>query len=123
MRASITTTGDFSKTIKRLQKMSRISHKKALSQIEQKGTASLAKFTPVGDTGQTAMGWSGKVTDNEIQWVNNAHPDESVNVAKIIQLGHGTGTGGYVPPYNYIPPALDEVFGDATDIIAKEVFD
>ena len=123
MRASITTTGDFSRTIKRLQKMSRSNNKKALSQIEQKGTASLAKFTPVGDTGQTAMGWSGNVMDNEIQWVNNAHPNESVNVAKIIQLGHGTGTGGYVPPFNYIPPALDAVFGEATDIIAKEVFD
>lgn len=123
MRVSVTTTGDFSSTIKRLQKMSKGINKRVLSRIEKKGTASLAKYTPVGETGQTAMGWSGIVTDNEIQWVNNAHPNESVNVAKIIQFGHGTGTGGYVPPFNYIPPALESVFGEAADIIVKEVFD
>lgn len=123
MKVSISTTGDFSKTIKRLQKMSKFDGKKTLSQIEKQGTASLSLHTPVGETGQTALGWTGKVTDNEIQWANNAHPQESVNIAKIIQFGHGTGTGGYVPPFNYIPPALAPVFDTAVDVIAKEVFD
>ena len=123
MKVSISTTGDFSKTIKRLQKMSKFDGKKTLSQIEKQGTASLSRHTPVGETGQTALGWTGKVTDNEIQWANNAHPQESVNIAKVIQFGHGTGTGGYVPPFNYIPPALAPVFDTAVDVIAKEVFD
>ena len=123
MKVSISTTGDFSKTIKRLQKMSKFDGKKTLSQIEKQGTASLSLHTPVGETGQTALGWTGKVTDNEIQWANNAHPQESVNIAKVIQFGHGTGTGGYVPPFNYIPPALAPVFDTAVDVIAKEVFD
>ena len=123
MKVSISTTGGFSKTIKRLQKMSKFDGKKTLSQIEKQGTASLSLHTPVGETGQTALGWTGKVTDNEIQWANNAHPQESVNIAKIIQFGHGTGTGGYVPPFNYIPPALAPVFDTAVDVIAKEVFD
>lgn len=123
MKVSISTTGDFSKTIKRLQKMSKFDGKKTLSQIEKQGTDSLSRHTPVGETGQTALGWTGKVTDNEIQWANNAHPQESVNIAKIIQFGHGTGTGGYVPPFNYIPPALAPVFDTAVDVIAKEVFD
>lgn len=123
MKVSISTTGDFSETIKRLQKMSKFDGKKTLSQIEKQGTSSLSRHTPVGETGQTALGWTGKVTDNEIQWANNAHPQESVNIAKIIQFGHGTGTGGYVPPFNYIPPALAPVFDTAVDVIAKEVFD
>lgn len=123
MRVNVSTVGDFSKTIGRLNKMAKTSPNKALQQIAKEGTSALSAGTPVGETGQTAMGWKDKVTDNEIQWANNAHPGESVNIAKIIQLGHGTGTGGYVPPNDYIRPALTPIFGKAADIIAKELFD
>lgn len=123
MKVDVSTVGDFSRTIKRLQKMATTSPNKALQKIASQGTNALSAGTPVGDTGQTASGWKDKVTDNEIQWANNAHMGESVNIAKIIQLGHGTGTGGYVPPNDYIRPALTPIFGDAADIIAEELFD
>ena len=79
---------------------------KVLKSLGNEGVRSLSEFTPIGETGQTSMGWSFVISKSskqyELAFINQAHPGESVNIAKIIRLGHGTGTGGYVPPNDYI---------------------
>ena len=96
----------------------------ALKQIAGEGTRSLASHTP-RETGETAAGWTAKITTkgniSEIDWTNNAHPEAGVNIAKIIELGHGTGTGGYVSPRPYIKQAMDPVFNKAGDAVVKEM--
>jgi hypothetical protein len=84
------------------------------------GVSALAKATP-SETGETANAWRyeisrkrGRVT---INWIND-HVDDGVNVAVIIQYGHGTGTGGYVEGRDYINPAMRPVF----DQIAQDVW-
>ena len=47
--------------------------------------------------------------------------NEGVNVAVILQYGHGTGTGGYVTGIDYINPALRPVFEAMADEAWKEV--
>jgi hypothetical protein len=56
----------------------------------------------------------------EIGWTNDAHPEASVNIAKLIELGHGTGTGGYVAPKPYIKKAMEPIW-KSTDGVAKEL--
>lgn len=100
---------------------------KALSEAGKEGVASLRRNTPIGKTGETANGWDYKVETNsdsiELSFVNNAHPEASVNVAKLIELGHGTGTGGYVPPRPYIKGAMEPVFNKTIDKIVKEMIE
>lgn len=78
------------------------------------GVEQLKMSTP-SDTGETANGWDYRIIQNganqlELYFINTAHPELEVNLAKLIQLGHGTRTGGYVPPVNYIHPTMSKVY-------------
>ena len=47
--------------------------------------------------------------------------DQGVNIAIILQFGHGTGTGGYVQGRDYINPAIRPVFDKIADEAWEEV--
>ena len=87
------------------------------------GVAALSAATPV-NSGETASSWSYdiEVTGNRyaINW-NNSHVNNGVNIALILQLGHGTGTGGYVQGVDYINPTLSDIFNQLADEAWQEV--
>lgn len=63
-------------------------------------------------SGLTAESWDYKLSNTSkgiaIEIINKNN--DSVNIAKIIHFGHGTGTGGYVPPKPYIVSAIDAAY-------------
>lgn len=126
MRVDITAEGDFKDTINWLNKAAKTAPVMSLKQIGESGVRALKAGTPRGKTGQTASGWKYRITSDRrgssVDFYNTSHPESQVNVAKLIQLGHGTKNGGYVPPRDYINPALRNIFDTAGDKIAKEVF-
>ena len=87
------------------------------------GVEALRAATPV-NTGKTADSWTYEVKSSPgsttIEW-KNTNVNNHVNIALIIQYGHGTGWGGYVPPNDYINPALKPVY-DAIERDFAEVF-
>ena len=125
MKVTFESIGNFDTTIDWLNKAADASPAVALERIGNQGVMALRANTPVGSTGKTAMGWSYKVEigrgQSEVTFMNNAHPHTNVNVAKLIDSGHGTGTGGYVPPRPYIKAAMNGVFKNASDLIVKEL--
>lgn len=125
MRVRFSTRGNFNNTTSWLRRTKDKVPTSSLNKIANSGVRALSEATPV-DTGATAAGWDSEVTTTssgaEVTWFNNAHPQESVNVAIIIDTGHGTGTGGYVPPRPYITGAIDPILNKAGDQIAKEMF-
>lgn len=116
--------GDFNNIEKWLKEASQSAPANALQQIAADGVASLRGHTP-RDTGATAAGWQSKITSkggtSEIAWINSAHQEAGVNIAVIIDQGHGTGTGGYVPPKPYIKQAMDSVFATAGEKLEEEL--
>lgn len=124
MKLRFDTEGDFSKTREWLARNLAGAPIDAMRMVAKDGERSLANSTPK-DTGETAEGWKSKIVigprTSEILWYNTAHPGAQVNVAKIIDQGHGTGTGGYVPPRPYIKTAMGPIWNKATDKIAKEM--
>lgn len=100
--------------------------KKYLSILENygaQGVAALSAATPV-DSGKTANSWSYKVdiqSDHASIYFENSNINDGVNIAVILQYGHGTGTGGYVAGRDYINPALQPVFDNIADAAWKEV--
>jgi hypothetical protein len=124
MEVTFDSKGDFNNIERWLKEASTSSPDAALQQIATDGMRSLASHTP-RDTGATANGWSSVITtkggSSEIAWVNNAHPEAGVNIAVLIEQGHGTGTGGYVPPKPYIKKAMDSVFATAGAKIEEEL--
>lgn len=120
---SLVSKGDF-KNIKRfLYRMSDWTAKLVLESYGRKGVDALAAATPIR-SGKTAASWDYKVSGGngswEIEWVNS-NVNEGVNVALILQYGHGTGTGGYVTGIDYVNPALRPVFESFIEEIWREV--
>lgn len=95
----------------------------SLESLAQQGVNALAGATPV-DTGLTAASWSYEIETNgsttKISWINS-HRVNNVNVAVILQYGHGTGTGGYVAGYDYINPAIQPIFDQIAEDVWKKV--
>ena len=90
---------------------------KDLDEYGVRGVNALADATPM-DTGVTAASWDYQIVKEDnverIIWTNSNIVD-GVNIAAILQYGHATGNGGYVPGIDYINPALRKIFEEATD--------
>ena len=103
-----------------LNSMKRQSYLNALDRYGQLGVEALAASTPV-DSGKTAASWTYEIERTRdvtrITWLNT-NVNKHVNIAIILQYGHGTGTGGYVQGRDYINPAMKPVF----DHIAEQVW-
>lgn len=126
MKISFQSKGDFGNVLSWLNKASKQTPSSALSQIASEGRQALAANTP-RDTGETASGWVSEITSkngkHEIVWKNAAHPEEEVNMAKLIEIGHATRTGGYVPPQPYIKQAMAPIWRTAGDRVTKEMIE
>jgi hypothetical protein len=89
----------------------------------RRGVDALARATP-RDTGLAAHSW-GYVVEHKkgrhgVYWYNT-DVEGGVSVAILIQYGHGTGTGGYVPPRDYINPSMRPIFDELSDQVWREV--
>lgn len=104
--------GDFSKTTNYLQKLKNFKIIKTLEKYGQEGVAALSSVTPV-DSGTTANSWYStvEVTPTSAKLIFcNSNVNAGVNIAVILQYGHGTGTGGWVEGRDYINPAIQPIF-------------
>lgn len=117
--------GDFKKTSKFLEEIKSKRIYTILDQYGQKGVELLEANTPI-KTGKTASSWSYRVVMEGnsigIEWLNsNMANDGKTPVAILIQMGHGTRTGGYVPPRDYINPVMKPLFDEIVQAIDKAV--
>ena len=123
MEVDITTKGSFDKTIRMLKSASR-SPSSTLESIGSQGVSSLRNATPI-DSGITSSSWSYKIVKTssgyDLVFTNSSKTASGTPLPILIQYGHGTGTGGYVPGIDFINPALKGAFSTAADRIMKEV--
>lgn len=119
----ITHKGDFSKTEKFFNAVRNRDYLKVLSKYGQDGVSALSSVTP-RDTGKTASSWGYEITDDGSKTIiafTNSNVNRGVNIALILQYGHGTRNGGYVAGRDYINPAIQPVFDKMADEAWKEV--
>lgn len=94
-----------------------------LEQYARAGVAALASSTP-SDSGLTAASWGYEVQvgprSSTITWTNS-NVNDGVNVAIILQYGHGTGTGGYVVGRDYINPAIKPIMDDISQKVGEAI--
>lgn len=115
--------GDFSKTLKYLDRIRDPIKMGILDKYGREGVKALSSATPV-DSGATANSWYYKIEkDNKSAKVvfYNSHINKGVPIAIIIQYGHGTGTGGWVQGRDYINPAIRPIFDKMANEIWREV--
>lgn len=120
---SVKQRGSFDKTENFLKKSFGRNYVGILEKFGQQGVAALSAATPV-DSGVTATSWSYEIIQNgssiSIVW-NNSNVQKGINIAIILQYGHGTRNGGYVSGRDYINPALKPIFDKMADAAWKEV--
>lgn len=113
--------GDYSKATRYFERLKQASKLSILDKYGREGVAALSSATPV-ESGLTANSWgyeierssgSAKIT------FTNSNINKGVNIAIILQYGHGTGTGGWVQGRDYINPAIQPIF----DRIAEEAWE
>lgn len=123
MGFKITIQGDHSKTNRFLNKLKSFQIRKVLDKYGQKGVDALSGATPV-KTGLTSRSWTYAIESNgethTIYWTNT-NENRGVNIALILQYGHGTGRGGYVSGRDYINPAIQPVFDAIVEEAWKEL--
>lgn len=114
-------TGNFNRTERLLNKIKRADYVDILEKYGQRGVEALSAATPV-DTGLTASSWGYEIvkmgSGYRVYW-SNTNINKGVVIALILQMGHGTGTGGWVEGIDYINPAIRPVF----DAMAKDAWE
>lgn len=116
-------SGDFDHLDSFLKNMSKSSIADILKQYGQAGVSALSSATP-SETGKTAASWGYSIKQSggnyTISWTNS-NTNGSVNIAILLQYGHGTGTGGYVQGRDYINPAIRPIFDEIAEGAWKAV--
>ena len=114
-------SGDFKKTTRYLDRVSKSIQDANFTTYAQMGVEALRAATPK-DTGKTSESWSYDIIKDKdsvtIGW-KNSNVNDGVNIAVILQYGHGTKNGGYVKGIDYINPAMKPIF----ERLAKEAWE
>ena len=120
---TITSKKGWNKTEKLLKNSLGSKWYSVLEKYGAQGVQALSSATPV-DSGKTSSSWNYEIVKKQdkvsVIW-NNSNIQNGVNIAIILQYGHGTGTGGYVQGRDYINPALRPIFDVMADAAWKEV--
>lgn len=115
--------GSFKNTDRLFKRLSRFEIRNVLNKYGAQGVSALSAATPK-NTGETASAWTYEIEQSgsrySLVWKND-NVNNGVNIALILQLGHGTGTGGYVQGVDYINPALKPVFDQLAEEAWQEV--
>lgn len=115
--------GNFSNIGKYLTEVQEAIKKTELERFGKEGVALLSAATPT-ESGKTASSWSYKIEQTEYSskiGFYNSNIQNGVNIAILLQYGHGTRNGGWVEGRDYINPAIQPLFDKIVDSAWKEV--
>ena len=120
---TFTQKGDFSRVNRFFEKALNAVKLGELDKYGRLGVDALARSTP-RDSGKTAESWQYSISRSDgsatISWYNT-NENDGVNIAVILQYGHGTKNGGYVRGRDYINPAIQPVFDQIAESAWKEI--
>lgn len=120
---SVTQRGNFQKTDRFLHSLIGAHYERKLHHYGKMGVSALAEATP-HDSGKTADSWGYEIVQEDgrlaVHWTNS-NIQNGVNIAIILQYGHGTRNGGWVEGVDYINPAMKPIFEKMAEEAWKEV--
>ena len=122
---TVKTKGNHDKTKRYLKRATKANPMAILQRYGEIGLEALQDATP-RDTGLTANSWYYEIAhEGDQYYLNyfNSNIQNGIRIAVILDLGHGTGTGGYVQGKNYIKPAIRPIFDQIANAAWKEVTD
>ena len=119
----IVSHGSFEKALGYLERLKMYKVNALLETYGQRGVDALRDASP-RETSELANSWSYRIENDgsraKLEW-HNSDIEGGYSVALLIQYGHGTNHGGYVPPHDYINPAIDPIVEEIARQIGEEV--
>lgn len=131
---NLTSSGDLKATESWLRRLLRIDIQSILDKYGKQGVEALAAATPKR-TGLTANSWhyrtsitrnsTGGVTSAALEFYNTnlSTSSEKIPIVVLIEFGHGTRNGGYVPPHPFVADSTKATFDNLAKALWKEVKD
>ena len=119
----VSVRGDWKKTERFLDRIKDFHDTRVFDKYGKLGIEALRSVTPV-DTGRTADSWRYELLETGTGYTLEFHNDNvnnGVNIAMILNFGHGTGTGGWVEGRNFIDPAIQPLFDELVEELWREV--
>lgn len=123
MRLEIKEQGNYDRITNYLNRIKNLRLMHILEKYAKKGVDALESATPVR-TGLTAGSWSYEIEQGDGIYrltFNNSNVNRGVNIALILDIGHGTGTGGWVEGLDYLNPALQPIIDSLVNEVKMEV--
>ena len=118
-----TQKGDFNKVQKWLNSLLNKDYLNVLSQYGQKGVNALRAATPV-NSGLAASSWNYQISLEKgyttLTWTND-DIEGGCSVVILIDRGHATKSGSWVPGLHFIDTALDPIIKELEDAVWREV--
>lgn len=115
--------GDFNNITNFCKRMDKRDMRDILEEYAEYGVQTLSAATP-RKTGLTASSWGYEIKQTSdgynIYWTNS-NENDGVNIALILQYGHGTRNGGYYEGLDYINPATQKAMLGLAEAIWDEV--
>lgn len=119
MGVSFTHKGDFSKTEKYFKSLQNKDYLSILDKYGKMGVEALRAATPI-DSGLAASSWGYTIEHDNGQvrliWTND-DIEGGINVVILVDRGHVTKSGTWVPGQHFIDPAISPIIAQ----IAREV--
>lgn len=109
--------GDFNNLERFLNDILKKSYRNILEIYGQKGVAALRAATPV-DSGLAASSWYYTIEDNgqsSSLIFSNSNIEDGCNIAILVDKGHVTKNGSWVPGYHFIDDAIYPVMKELED--------
>ena len=124
MRISLTSSKDV-KFAKELHRLLREDIKPSdLEPTIRNGVEKLRINTPKRSD-VTANSWGSEISKSnsglDVTITNSSVTSNGIPIPILIKNGHGTGTGGYVPPNDYITPVVDLIVKDVSSLIERKL--
>ena len=125
-KIKISSYGAFDKTIDFLSGIKQRKWMKILKGYGEKGVEELSEATPK-KTGKTAASWSYdiKIDSQGARLIfSNSNLSKGTTgppVVVLLYYGHATARGGYVPPNDFITPAIRPIFDEIAEKAWKEL--
>lgn len=115
--------GDFKRLTGYFERIKESINVGELDKYGREGVRLLSMYTPK-ETGLTSQSWEYEIINKDGQATiqfNNTNVKNGLNIAIILQYGHGTKDGGWVEGIDYINPAIQPLFNKIADDAWKEV--
>lgn len=119
----VTLNGNFKKTNKYFKKAIKVSKIPNIELFAKTCVEELKKVTPI-ESGLTAESWYYKILkkkESSLIEIGNKNIQNGVNIALLLEYGHGTRSGSWVEGKNFIEPSIVKTFLDLRDSVWKEM--